>query len=283
MGTLFSETLVSSRTTAGFKTAYAFYHRNGGEKAFSISYRKYLLLEQGKTLPAFDRVITLMYAMRLPLNSPQAHAFLQSWLRTLVGDKNFSLYISPMLTGMAGARPQETPADKLLGRSLNRNKFHITLEQMEVISRNRINYLCYTALSSDAGAWSAAELAAKMGLPEPAVAEAIKELLKVRIFKAAGKGRVKSRLTGMLVEAPPLENLPEVAARWQRVNEEALAKGRTLFVRGVTLRADKKDFTELYPVLARNTDSAHFYEVKEETRNSALLSVETRVTKLADF
>lgn len=57
MATIFSEMLVKLRKAAGFSTAYRFYHDSGGAGMLKISYRKYLLLEQGQSLPSADKLL----------------------------------------------------------------------------------------------------------------------------------------------------------------------------------------------------------------------------------
>ncbi|MDP2865300.1 MAG: hypothetical protein Q8O90_03560 [Elusimicrobiota bacterium] len=72
MGTAFSETLTRLRMAGGFPTAYRFYHDNGGAPVLKLSYRKSLLIEQGKNLPGAERLPKLLVALRLPQNTPAA-------------------------------------------------------------------------------------------------------------------------------------------------------------------------------------------------------------------
>ena len=66
--------LVQLSKEAGFPTAYRFYHDNGGAAGLKISYRNYLLIEQGKKLPALGRLVTFTWALRLISKTPTANA-----------------------------------------------------------------------------------------------------------------------------------------------------------------------------------------------------------------
>ena len=82
MTTIFSKALVQLRKDAGFATAYQFYHNNGGARVFKMSYRNYLIIEQGRTLPPLERLNTFIITLRMVSGSAEANAFLSAWRQT---------------------------------------------------------------------------------------------------------------------------------------------------------------------------------------------------------
>lgn len=73
METIFSRQLTAARKSAGFSTAYRFYHDNGGQAILKLTYRNYLRLEQGLILPVPEKLGVLLFALRLTHGSPEAN------------------------------------------------------------------------------------------------------------------------------------------------------------------------------------------------------------------
>ena len=97
MGTIFSNTLKRLRHESGFRTAYQFYHGNGEKAVLKVTYRGWLLTEEGKTLPAFKNLGILMCAMRLVPNSTAASELVLAWLKTALGEEEVRHFLGPML------------------------------------------------------------------------------------------------------------------------------------------------------------------------------------------
>ena len=113
MGTIFSKALIKYRKEAGFKTAYQFFHSNGGKPFFKISYRMYLLTEQGKLLPPFKSIGTYMHALRLFPQSYDGIVFVTAWLKTTVGEDPFAELLAPLIT-----LPKETSITSSLHKAV---------------------------------------------------------------------------------------------------------------------------------------------------------------------
>lgn len=283
MPTIFSETLTRLRKEAGFTTAYRFYHNNGGQPVLKVSYRKYLLMEQGKLLPVFQRLHRLIYLLRCGQKSTPANDLAVAWLKTMAGEEAFRDILQPILAVKTGI-PGFSPLHKTVKRALADKKYYLTPEQFSVMVDNKNNYLCYLALSEDSGEWSVEGLAQSLKLKKPVAARAIKELHAVKILKEVRKGFYACPFVGCMVEAPQLNTVDRaLEAKYAKCREELIATGKPVWTRSGTVRADAQEFRNFYPMMNLNLSTAHTYSITEKTENSALFTVVCRVIKIRDF
>ena len=283
METIFSKMLVQLRKDAGFLTGYKFYHGSGGKDVLKISYRKYLLLEQGKILPVLGRLGVFIWALKMTHRTPKANAFVTAWLRTMAGDENFKELIEPVM----GTKPETSGLSymqKALDKSMASKQYCVTMEQLKVIYADPETYLCYLAISEDLGPWRVKDFAARLKLPEAVAEKALKEFSKVKLVREVKKGTYKCLIAGMLKAFPHLNTLPaELQKKIAAYKAELSAKGKQLYRGRITLRADERDLGSFLPVMEVNLTTASTYAIHEKTDNSALFVVEGSVTKLRDF
>ena len=283
METIFSKMLVRLRKDAGFPTAYRFYHDNGGRGVLKISYRKYLLIEQGRNLPALERLGTFLFALRIVNKSAEANELAIAWLKTMAGEDAFRDIIEPLLTAKPDA-PGFSPMQKAMKKALDTKKYYLTPEQIEVMFSTRDTYLCFLAMSNDTGAWSKKEFAARLAMPQARANAALKALAGAKIVKAVKKDVYKCPLAGAMVEYPHLASLPqELLKKMRGFDAELLAAGEPVWLRSGIIRADETVFRSFFPVMGINISTAQTYAVTEKTEKSALFKVEGKITKLRNF
>lgn len=283
METIFSKTLTQLRKNAGFPTAYRFYHDNGGRPVLKISYRKYLLIEQGSSLPVLERLGIFLFALRIVNKSAEANELVTAWLKTMAGEENFREIIGPLLTARPDT-PGYSPMQKAMKKALDMKKYYLTPEQIGVMFANRDNYLCYLALSNDTGAWSRKDLAARLGLPGARAGAALKALAGAKIVKRVKKDVYKCPLAGAMVEYPHLTTLePGLLKKVRGYDDDLVAAGQPVWMRSGIIRADEIVFRSFFPVMGINLSTAQTYAVTEKTEKSALFMVEGKITKLRDF
>lgn len=283
MDTAFSEVLTKLRQAAGFPTAYGFYIANGGAPVLKITYRKYLLYEQGRELPAVEKLLRLFFALKLIPKSFEANELVVAWLRSLAGEEAFKTILLPVVSEKAQASSL-SPLHKAVKRSLGGNKYQLTPEQFNAILTDRNTYLCYLALSEDTGLWSAESLAKALTLKTTDAGRALKVLAGARILKADRKGLYRCPLATGLVDFPHLNTVsPEVRAKLAAYHKELLASGTCSLMHGCIVRADAADFRNFFPLMNLNISTAQTYAVHEKTDKSALFFVEGKVIKLRDF
>ena len=283
MGTLFSETLVKLREAAGFPTAYNFFHSNDGKKALGLSYRRYLLLEQGNNLPLVDRLPGLIYSLRLVPGSNAANELATAWLKTFAGEKNYSVAFEPLVAPRAEAKGV-SPMHEAMQKGLAQKKYFLTVEQFEAILTSFDTYLCYQAMQSDTGAWKVEELAVSLRLTPAAARAAMRVLAGARLMKEVRKGVYKCPLAGRDVEVPQLnQSKLELMKNMEKYNAQLAASGRNEWVSLCLLRVDAAAFRGYIPVLNTAVQTSVTYCVTKKTDKSALMLVEGRITRLRDF
>lgn len=282
MGTFFSETLVRLRKEAGFPTAYRFYHDNGGAAGLKISYRKYLLIEQGKNLPVVERVPNLLGALRLPDNTPGGRELTLAWLRTLAGEEIYGDLFRPLLTDQPVA--ELTAPEQTLRRAMGERKFHLTEAQVMATLSSFETYKCNLVMSNDGGAWSAEELAGLLGIDKALAKGALEEFAEVGLAKRVKKGSYRSRTAGKMVVYPLTSQLRAgVREKLREYLKKLERKGSGHYSSSILLRADSAALRAYFPMLKATVEAALAYSTTKKTRESAVFCVIGRVLKLWDF
>lgn len=283
MGTIFSEVLTKLRREAGFPTAYGFYTANGGTPVLKITYRKYLLYEQGKELPAIEKLLRLFFALRLVPKSFQANELVLAWLKAMAGEEAFKHILQPLISEKAEVS-KLSPLHKAVKRALAENKYQLSPAQFGAILADRDTYLCFLALSKDTGLWSVEGLAGALELEKSAAAGAVKVLAEVKILKEVKKGFYKCPLASCKIVYPPLNVVePALRARLDAYHKELAASGSCRLLHGCVVRADAAAFQEFFPLMTLNISTAQTYSITEKTEKSALFWVEGKITRLRNF
>lgn len=282
MGTVFSETLTRLRAEGGFPTAYRFYHDNGGAPVLKISYRKYLLIEQGKNLPEAQRLPKLLVALRLPQNTPAAAELVTAWLRTLAGEEVYTDLLKPMLA--QSPVPAVAPLGQALRRSIAEKKYHMTEAQVLATLSSFVAYKCGIVLENDGGAWTAEGLAKTLRIKKAEAQKALKDFAAAGLAKEVKKGIYKSRIAGQMVEYPSVLSLRQevrdkVRAYIKRLEQESPAEYSSMGL----FRADALALKGYYPLLKSTVEASHAYSTVKKTGSSAAFFVIGRVLKMWDF
>lgn len=283
MGTIFSDTLVRLRAAAGFKTAYSFFHENGGQQVLGLSYRKYLLLEQGKNLPALGRLTLLSYALRLTPQGPEANGLAEAWLRSFAGEEVYQEVLAPLVAPRAEAKGM-TPMHEAMKKNIAEKRYFLTPEQYRAILSSFEAYLCHHALSNESGAWAVEDLAKNLQLDKAKTVAALKALREVKLVKEPRKGVFKSPLAGLQIDAPQFNLLDaSFRAKNEEYHKRLVDSGRNEWFAACLLRADGDVFKGYLPLMSLNMQAAGSYAISKKTPASALFMVESRVVRLRDF
>lgn len=280
MGTVFSETLIKLRKEAGFKTAYSFFHDNGGKPVLKVSYRMYLLMEQGKLMPPFRSLGTYIFALRLAPMSYSAVELTAAWLKVTLGETEFNQLLAPFLKF-----PEEqsitSPLHKALQRELTQRTFHITPGQTAVTTRSRENHLCWTALSNDTGDWTPEALAAQLKLSPAAAQKAMRELAAVKLLKFKN-GAYRCPMVNSVIEYPRV--LPnEITEKYLERFNDMLSSAPPVHMRLGVIRASATELCNCFPLLSLNVTTMATYNVTKKMEDSAIFAIETKVVKVRDF
>jgi len=283
MATIFSETLTRLRKGAGFPTAYRFFHDNGGAPFFKVSYRNYLMMEQGRNLPVLGRLARLVLGLRIPERTPEARELTLAWLKTMAGEEAYADLLEPLFVQGAPARAS-SPAEEALRRTLAEKKFHIAEPQILATVASFETYKCFFVMESDSGVWTADGLAKALGIKKAEADKALKSFLKVGLVKAEGKGGYRSRMAGHLVEYPagpafPPKVLGRIKDYYKRLEAEAPLE----FGTSGMVRADADALRGFYPMLKSSVEASYAFNTTAKTKKSAGFFVIGRVHRLWNF
>lgn len=280
MSTSFSDTLIDLRKTAGFGTAYRFYHDNGGKPVLTFSYRKYLLFEQGEALPSSEVLRRLSLALKLIPQSPAAGKLAAAWLKTLAGEEAYAAVFEPFV--VVKASEGMTPLHSAMGKILKRHP--VSVAEALVLLASYDHYRAFLFLENEASPLSPASFGKTLGLKERDAAKILLDFAKAGLAKKNRTGAYVCELSNEVLELPRAEILPPgLNDKMREYQAKMMASGKLTWRRLKTLRADAVELAGFYPLLSLNMSAASAYEIDEKTKNSAVFAIESRVVKLFNF
>jgi hypothetical protein len=281
-GSRFHRTLAALRRGAGFETPYAFYHRNGGRRAFPFTFAHYLKLEAGESLPRPQWLPRLVALLRIPPSDEMLRRFVTSFLRDFFeADGNYSRLIEPLL------RPVEPPVfgRHAVKKLLSEHAYHLTPSQQDAILSSAGSYWAFECLANDKGLWSAGDLAAKTGLSQAELEAGLRTLAKARLVRRVGAGGYKSPLAGRYYTFPT--SLPDQAERCRRREAYVAAmtrrRGETLEESTVVLRGTPAEIGRTMTTLHETMEAGAAESIFEPTASTALFLIQARACKAFDF
>ena len=280
---LFAASLMRMRTEAGFNTAYAFFHKNGGRRVFPCTFPYYVRIERGAALPRPEWLPIFMALLRIPPTNVLWRQFIVDYLRDHFGSEEvFQSAIAPLL------RPAEVAGvqQKAVRRLVSGRAYHVTLEQYKVVISDDAAYWCFELLVNERGALTPAELARETGESEADIKAALKRLSAAKLVKAVKGGRWKSPLSGMFYVFPPSTYPGSDAGRDKRrtiLSRMMKRKGATLFNSGVVLSVDEASVRSSIGAFTDAMQTASAYCVYEKGEGTGMYQVETRIRRLLPF
>lgn len=247
-----------------------------------FTYRQYLRMEQGKSLPECGKLYKLFLALRLIPESAFAHELAIAWLRTLAGEGTYRDVFS--FIPAAHSAQLLSPMHNAAKAGLATRKYYRTLEQFKAALTDQDTYLCSLAMATDTGVWSVDQIAKALELTRPAAEKALKTLAAAKILKEVKKGFYKCPSANMMVESPHLATLdPTLRNKLYKYLRNLTGHGRMEWRRGGIIRADAEAFKNFMSIMELNLSLAQTYNIPKRTKNSALFHVEGKVTRLRNF
>lgn len=279
---VFARTLVRLRQDAGFKTPYAYYHRNGGRRVFPFTFAYYLKLERGKHLPRPEWLPIMLAILRIPPTDEAYHGFVSDFLKDLfVTEENYRSLVAPLLRDKAGGDPEQRAKKRLI----TNNAYHVTEAQCKVLLSDPAAYWAFECLVNDYGSLDAEELAKITGLPVPALKNGLAKLVKLGLAKKTAAERFKSPLAGRFYVLPMgFPGYEEARRRMAGVFDGMIAKrGAVLHESGVILRADEASMRRAISAFRGACESTAAYSVHDKVEGGGLFLIQTRLRKVFDF
>jgi len=278
----FASALARIRTEAGFKTAYAFFHKNGGRRVFPCTFPYYLRIERGQALPRPEWLPIFMTLLRIPPTDALWRQFIVDYLRDHFGtEEAFQSAVAPLL------RPAEVSGmqQQTVRRLVSERAYHLTPEQFQTVISDDAAYWSFECLVNERGALTPAELARETGESEAKVKASLKRLAKAKLAKAVGGGRWKSPISGKFYVFPQgyPGHEPDRLKRHVIVDRMTSRKGAWLFHANVVLRAEDASMRRSIGAFTDAMEGVSAYCVYEKGENTGLYQVETRTRRLLSF
>jgi transcriptional regulator with XRE-family HTH domain len=196
--TPFGAALAKVRKAQGFSTAYAFYKQREGRKTFGLTFRNYVNLEQGKSVPKADKLLAILPALGLGEHSPQARELVDAYY-TALGLEALERY-------RIGASKPEAPEPSLESLAaklaLERTSTQLSLEQWKTLARDFANNACHLVLHNTRGGRDLKELPELTGLSAAEVKRGVKSLEAVGLAAVSGN-RVRCPFEERYLKGPP--------------------------------------------------------------------------------
>lgn len=249
----FNITLTAARATAGYRTAYSFYHSNGGRRVFPFTYAYYLKIERGNSLPRPEWLALIMRTMRI-ISTSQKAALVKDYLKDLAGASYDDLF-APFLT-----EPEEPPVQKSLRRLRGRLAEHMTPRQLLTLAVSPEAYGCFLILVNSGIPMDAGDLAESLGAPERACATALRDLVRHGLAQVRSGGLYEIAHFGRHYTFPNDAGSMEVRQSIHAHTEKLFSRAGTLVYDGwvsarmphAELSSTIKGLQEIFQVVAGN-------------------------------
>ena len=279
---LFSKSLERLRVESGFKTPYAFYHRNGGRRVFPFTFAYYLKLEQGKHLPRPQWLPLLINLLRIPPSEELYRRFVTDYLRDHFGsEENFQSLLGPLLR----SEHEKNYEQQAVKRLISRQAYHLTPEQYKAVVSDAAAYWAFECLVNDRASFGPAELAAITGLPKTALEAGLKRLASQKLARPVSGGKYKSPLAGKFYvfprSFPGIEDENKKLAR--HVAEMVSRRGSVLRESSVLIRAEEGAVRRAISALNDALETSQAFAVHEKAEGSGFFRLDISARKAADF
>jgi len=276
----FSGKLVQLRNQAGFKTAWSFYHSNGGRRYWPFTFVHYARMEKGTALPKPDFFPLLVKAFRYPPGHAQFRELVAIYLKEyLDGGEGADMIMDALSKAAPAPVPDPTAWNKA---SVSE---HITVEQFRAMTSDDITAMCHLVLlNSDTEIFMPKTLSKLLDCGEKDVSSSLEKLRAAGLADKAGKGGYKSHFSGKWLTLP---NTPDVADCSRALNR-ALAllekkRGKTIWGINTLLRAETGAMQQYCPELAQSVLKANINAVPVKSASTGLFMVKALIVRLEDL
>lgn len=185
----FSRTFIRFRTQNGFRNAYRFYHSNGGRRVFPFTYKHYLKIERGGSLPQPSALAIMLKLFRRIVPNQEREELMRDYLRDLSGDAAvYEEVFAPLLA------PSENPTRGNTRALLGRLTSNLAPAQFGAIVSSPAATGCFMLFGSVPDALPIEKIAELIGSSKEECLVAIKVLRRQRLVVACGANKYKCSL-----------------------------------------------------------------------------------------
>lgn len=231
----FSRSLAQIRAIHGYRTAYSFYHSNGGRRVFPFTYGYYKKIERGESLPRPAWLAQIIKFLRAQPSIGEHARIVRDYLRDLSGDDDsYDCLFAPLLRV-----PETAPSEQMLGAMRGRLAYHVAPVQYRVIVSTLEACGCFMLLANTSGAVDDDEIAAALRSPKSRCLEALRSLRRIGLVKPH-KNAHASRFVGRNFTLPEDKESQSLREKMRaHLDEIARRGGKTLHNSGAVVRLEQ--------------------------------------------
>lgn len=279
----FNRSFIRLRTNDGFKTAYNFYHSNGGRRAFPFTYAHYLKIERGGSLPKPAALAIMLELLRRKISARERADLMRDYLRDLSGDEVvYDKIFAPIITA-PGAATTENSLPVILGRITS----NLTPSQFRAIVSSPEATGCFMLLSNVPDPLSVEKIAEFVGLSEGACLAALKILRSGRVVAAHGADRYACAIPSeRRCRLPNPHGLQPLYDKMKKnIDRIANRHGKPLYGRSCSIRLRPAALDQLTHSFeeAINVGSSLSQKMLRPDPETPLYFIEARVRRLVAF
>lgn len=278
----FSRSFIRLRTRSGFKTAYNFYHSNGGRRIFPFTYAHYLKIERGGSLPQPPALAIMLKLFSGAIQVQERGELTRDYLRDLSGDAAvYDELFAPLQAPSGGSRENALPL--ILGR-LNTN---VTPAQFQAIVSSPEATGCFMLFANVPDALSIEKISEFIGSSKEKCLTAIKVLQKQRLVVARGPDRYACRIpVERRYRLPHFHGLQPLYDQMRKNIDRLAGKhGEPLYARASASRLHPDAFDRVIRGFneALDTGASLSQKMMRPESETPLYFIEARVRRLVAF
>jgi hypothetical protein len=281
----FSVTLCELRESVGYDSARGFFNGRGGVKHFGCTYRQYLNVEKGRSLPGPRLMEKIAVGLRLIEDKPRAKRFFTSYLHSISRSEDLVRLIAGAFSDKSSEMEREQPA--MVGSMARNTEKHtkvFTKAQSEFITGKREHYWPWALLANDSGKWSPEKIAGIVDLKPASVKKTLDRLVKLKLVSKDRSGKYFCPDGDTTYRHPrdrifqgalkPLKNI------WLELSDK---KGGVVVQNNLFQRASEADIRQYIPYLVQCLKGSAVCSTKKKGPDTGFFIVEIGVRKVCDF
>lgn len=281
----FSRTLCQLREGVGYESARGFYIGRGGARHFGCTYRQYLNVEKGRSLPGPRLMEKIAVGLRLIEDKSRARLFFTAYLHSISRNEDIVRLIVDAFSEKSAAMDEQQPAMiRAMAQNAEKHTKVFTKAQSEFITASKEHYWPFAMLANDSGSWSPEEIAAAADLSAAGVRKTLAKLVTLKLVAKDKKGRYYCPDGDVTYRHPrdrifqgalkPLKNI------WLELAEK---KGGVVVQNNLFQRASEADIRQYIPYLVQCLKGSAVCSTKKKGPDSGFFLVEIGVRKVCDF
>lgn len=281
----FPEAVRRLREAAGFSSARSFYRGRGGQRFFGCTYKAYLNIEAGRSIPQPALALRIAEGLRVLETKDRARQFVTAYLASTVGTEELAGFLVRVLSEPKAETSESTLLQKASDSSFVERVKPLTHEQAELLCGDYAVYWCFALLSDEDRHFGIADISRLLRLDLGKCKAALGKLVKAELIAKDRDGLYSCPEAHKIFTYPRdkffiPKKMAALKAHWSAM---AARQGRMLFSRSLLIRASEGRLKHYFPQLISAINGVHLYSRRQPSKDSALFVLQGDVRRLVRF